>query len=324
MDSIDRAIEQVKPLVEAAPGAHTVMRGLEKRDGKITGKECVVVLVENKGEATALKFVLPYTVPVDGEPVRVDVQQSAPFSILLLRQGQPHCFVTQSFCAESIHQHQACFSPVVPGGVQISPRGANWVGTLGCPWKWNDGKDRYGFLTNRHVAGIASQAGHAMGQPDPQAKPVGALVKAELFRRDRANQVDLALYDSEVGGKHHVKPEVFGLPKLLPGIAALKLGDRVTKSGRTTGVTTGTVTGLDAQTTVGYGEHGNLGFNGQVVIEGDGGDFSAPGDSGSGIYLVESGGVQFGALLFAGGDGNTLANPAHLVQRAISGEPFTN
>lgn len=329
-DPIDRAIAQVAPIAAQDPGAHTVMRGLEKVGGEYTGRECVVVLVEEKKPLAEVQYVLPHAVPVNSEggevrPVRVDVQEAAPFKILLLHYGEWTIHSSLGAQASNPRPHQQCFSPTVPGGVQIAPAGANWVGTLGVPWRWKDqtGGARYGFLTNRHVAGLESKFGHRVGQPNPSARPVGELVTSWRLNTQDTNQLDLALYDSLIDGRHHVRPEVFGLRGLTAGVADLKLGDLVTKSGRTTGVTTGRVVGLDAQTTVNYGERGNLKFTQQVVIEGDGGgSFSEAGDSGASIWKVSGDRRVFSALLFAGGGGKTLANPGRLVVEALGGEPF--
>lgn len=318
-DPIDLAKAQVERLTEADPGAHTVMRGLEKKNGEYTGKECVVVLVEEKKPESELRYMLPRALVVGGngerETVRVDVQEAPAFKIQILKLGQePSLYAA--------NRHQSCFSPTVPGGAQISPAGANWVGTLGVPWRWNDseGKERFGFVTNRHVAGLENEPGHAMHQPNPSSKAIGRLVWSKPLNTTDPNQLDLSLFDSFLNSRHFVKPEVFSLRRIIGGVAALVLGDRVTKSGRTTGVTLGTVVGLDARTTVDYGERGALKFSQQVVIEGDGGqDASAAGDSGSGWFKVDGG---FGALLFAGGGGKTLANPANLVVEAIGGSPF--
>lgn len=81
------------------------------------------------------------------------------------------------------------------------------------------------------------------------------------------------------------------------GIRDLELGDAVQKSGRTTEYTTGIVEGVDVQSTVSYG--GPIAqFDDQILIVGNGTEFSAPGDSGSGIFDMSG---YLGALLFAGG-----------------------
>jgi hypothetical protein len=92
----------------------------------------------------------------------------------------------------------------------------------------------------------------------------------------------------------------------IQGFRDLELGDRVTKTGRTTETTTGIVDTIGAVSQVDYGAgKGIATFDDQFVIRADAGDFSRGGDSGSAI-VDEDGFV--GALLFAGGDGITLAN----------------
>ena len=94
--------------------------------------------------------------------------------------------------------------------------------------------------------------------------------------------------------------------------AAARLGMQVRKYGRTTGHTTGRISGINATMNVGFRD-GTARFTGQILISGDG--FSAPGDSGS---LIVSGGSGTNArrpvaLLFAGSQTSTLANPIDLV-----------
>lgn len=88
------------------------------------------------------------------------------------------------------------------------------------------------------------------------------------------------------------------------GVTPLVLGDSVAKVGRTTEVTDGTVIGEDARVVVDYGGP-TATFDGQIVIQGDHGDFSQGGDSGS---IVQKHG-WIGGLLFAGGSQVTIVNP---------------
>jgi len=90
------------------------------------------------------------------------------------------------------------------------------------------------------------------------------------------------------------------------------LGLSVQKYGRTTGLTTGRVSGINATIDVGY-RVGTARFQGQIVITGNG--FSAGGDSGSlivtkGLLLADRRPV---GLLFAGTASSTIANPIGLV-----------
>ncbi|MDX1493506.1 MAG: hypothetical protein R3253_05585 [Longimicrobiales bacterium] len=102
----------------------------------------------------------------------------------------------------------------------------------------------------------------------------------------------------------------YGAPRSSP--AEAELGMSVQKYGRTTGHTTGQISGLNATIDVGYRD-GKARFEGQIVISGRG--FSAGGDSGSlvvtkGLLLADRRPV---GLLFAGTQTTTLANPIDLV-----------
>ncbi len=91
-----------------------------------------------------------------------------------------------------------------------------------------------------------------------------------------------------------------------------RLGMEVQKYGRTTGPTTGRITGINAVLNVGFRE-GTARFTGQVVIARSG--FSGPGDSGS--LIVSRGRGEDDrrpvALLFAGSETSTIANPIDAV-----------
>ncbi len=81
----------------------------------------------------------------------------------------------------------------------------------------------------------------------------------------------------------------------------------VRKSGRTTGLSTGEITVLDATVDVSYGLFQSARFEGQIVT----GPMSSPGDSGS---LLVAGDSQLAVgLLFAGSDQATIHNPIQAV-----------
>lgn len=84
-------------------------------------------------------------------------------------------------------------------------------------------------------------------------------------------------------------------------------GDTVSKSGRTTGVTTSKVTYTGATVTVWYTSSKYAVFKDQIIISNNHGRFSAAGDSGSVIYNTNN---QFVGLLFAGSNTMTVANTA--------------
>ena len=85
------------------------------------------------------------------------------------------------------------------------------------------------------------------------------------------------------------------------GIAIV--GERVRKSGRTTGLTHGMISMVEATSSVDYGNDGMAIFEDQIVVTGD--KFSQPGDSGS-IVVNDDDAVV--GLLFAGSDTVTIVN----------------
>jgi hypothetical protein len=91
------------------------------------------------------------------------------------------------------------------------------------------------------------------------------------------------------------------------GTAAAVLGLAVRKSGRTTGLTTGTITVLEATVDVSYGTGRTARFEGQIV----GTAMSQGGDSGSLLVAGES--QQAVGLLFAGSEQTTVFNPIQAV-----------
>lgn len=124
------------------------------------------------------------------------------------------------------------------------------------------------------------------------------------------NRIDIALGEIYNGVAYNL--EVNGLVPVKE-IVKFKVGDRVIKSGRTTGITIGTVIDTAGVVTVSYPPNTAI-FENQVIIqkvnEGDSEQFSAGGDSGSGIYLCEEfkSTGKLGATLFAGSDTSTIAN----------------
>ncbi len=91
------------------------------------------------------------------------------------------------------------------------------------------------------------------------------------------------------------------------GTVAAALGMQVRKSGRTTGLTTGEITVLDATVSVSYGPGRLVTFENQIIA----GPMSQGGDSGSLVVAADS--LQAVGLLFAGSDQSTIFNPIQMV-----------
>lgn len=105
-----------------------------------------------------------------------------------------------------------------------------------------------------------------------------------------------------------VDPNILGIGPVKGTISA-ELDMKVQKSGRTTGLTTGTIMVKNVVMRVDYGDAGTCVFTNQLVSD----IKSGPGDSGSLIVDMQNRAV---GLLFAGGNNVTVLNPiADVVQQ---------
>jgi hypothetical protein len=126
-----------------------------------------------------------------------------------------------------------------------------------------------------------------------------------VFSSTASNTVDaaIALVTVDQVGKG-TPAGGYGVPSSTP-VSAI-LGQQVQKYGRTTKLTTGKVTGINATVMITY-DIGQTRFINQVIIKGSRGSFSAGGDSGS--LIVTKSGKKPVALLFAGSSSVTIGNP---------------
>lgn len=204
------------------------------------------------------------------------------------------------------------------------------VGTLGARVK--KGANVYA-LSNNHIYALENTAniGSTIVQPGPAdtdpvcddipADSIGTLddfVTIEFDGFDETptdNEVDAAIALSSTDELDNATPsDGYGVPKSDTDAAILNA--KVQKYGRTTGLTKGTITGINATVTVGY-DSGPARFVGQIVVSGDKGPFIKGGDSGS--LLVTDPGLNPVGLLFAGNrNGKTaFANQIDVVLSAF-------
>lgn len=103
----------------------------------------------------------------------------------------------------------------------------------------------------------------------------------------------------------------YGVPNKTPTAAALNM--TVQKFGRTTRLTRGTITGINATMAVGYADNWYALFSGQIIVETPGA-FVLPGDSGS-LVVTDDANANPVGLLFAGNADGTMAivNPINKV-----------
>jgi len=140
-------------------------------------------------------------------------------------------------------------------------------------------------------------------------KGIGSSFRVQGLQISQAtNRVDAAL--ALPLADNLVKDEILGIGAVNGWTEEVDVGTAVKKSGRTTGLTEGSVEVLDATVNVEYGEGKIATFTGQYVA----GPMSQGGDSGS---LVVDGQTRAVGLLFAGSDQTTIFNPIKEVIAAL-------
>lgn len=202
------------------------------------------------------------------------------------------------------------------------------AGTIGA--RVSDGRRTFA-LSNNHVFANRNDAnrgddilqpGRVDGGTDP-ANSIGTLHDFEPLLFCKAltcqdNRVDAAIALTSSDNLGTSTPEDgYGEPRTKTTTATL--GQAVQKYGRTTGLTTGVVSGLNATITVNYNT-GTARFVDQILISD--GRFSQGGDSGSLVVTQSSGRDDRRpvGLLFAGSNTHTIANPIDLVLDRFSVE----
>ena len=198
--------------------------------------------------------------------------------------------------------------------------------------------DKVYILSNNHVlaqegAGVVGVAGDWILQPgrvdlspgcgtlgERTAATIGTLAAfADIeFSRRASNIVDaaVALVPGAMGVDFLNETPAGGYGAVGSSTTTVSLGDVVHKNGRTTGPTSGTVTGTNASLIIRY-DSGRARFDSQIVITGTGGSFSASGDSGA--LVVDAGNNPVG-LHFAGSSSTSIANPIGDVITAMETE----
>jgi hypothetical protein len=198
------------------------------------------------------------------------------------------------------------------------------IGTLGCFAK--DQKNRVHLLTASYVLGFHDKAqigdlvfveGENPLNAQPVAKVSGnSLLPATVVTGSEAPSVGIGSACCELG----IVPDFDGLPPpwQIRGVGPAKIGDRVAKFGRTSGLTTGIVELVDLTVNLsGFGKRLLL-VKDCLKIRGDNGtEFSLAGDGGSAV--VRDDGTVLGIIIgaFAGSKdkaGSSIASP---IDRAL-------
>lgn len=202
----------------------------------------------------------------------------------------------------------------VPGGVSIGHPLAT-AGTLGCLARDMRAGKLLG-LSNNHVIALqwgslsAGKVGDPVLQPgpydggiDPQNR-IGELERWVPVKVDEPNKVDAAAFSSDLLAK---VVEDVGYP--LNTVEA-KSGMNVIKSGRTSGVTYGRISDVNA--TIKISGDGDITFTDCIIVPTP---LGMPGDSGSWVGQLET--FNTVGLLFAGSDTMTVLCKATNVEQML-------
>jgi len=294
--------------------------------GRESDETCIVVYVDHKEDEAGLSRWDRVPKAFDG--VRTDVVETGRFRALEL--------------LESVAVDRTRRLRPAPGGVSIAHAKVT-AGTLGILAHRPSGEAV--ILSNNHVLANSNDAkpGDPILQPGPYdgGRPQDAVASlaefipiqfkerdlgslGRFFERTLApalaplglglrrlpsgntNRVDAAI--AAPRNADDVAPDVLEIGRVA-GTADAALGQRVRKSGHTTGLTEGRITGLDAVVEVDYGGKSAV-FRGQIVSD----VLSRGGDSGS--LIVDDTNRAVG-LLFAGGQTTTILNPIDTVLAAL-------
>jgi hypothetical protein len=153
--------------------------------------------------------------------------------------------------------------------------------------------------------GDCSKANSFAGLGNRLAKALNSEHRVYAYRTQQAvNLVDAAvarpLNDRDVMDRVLEIGEISGAKDAIVGMP-------VRKSGRTSGLTSGSIIAIDAMVTVNYGAERKALFDQQIVS----GPMSQPGDSGS--LLIDGESQMAVGLLFAGSEQTTIYNPIKLI-----------
>ncbi|MBB5606489.1 MULTISPECIES: hypothetical protein [unclassified Janthinobacterium] len=191
------------------------------------------------------------------------------------------------------------------------------------------------ILSNNHV--LANSNGGAFGDCIVQPGPIdgGKCPQDQIATLERFVPINFSggvnFVDCTTGWAwpDRVRRELVflsgGVPayfRISSALVAPALGMLVGKSGRTTQLTQGRITGLGATINVNYGGGRIALFQDQIAIQGLSGAFSAGGDSGSSIWTWNQQRNPVG-LLFAGGGNITFANQMRRVVVALDISLYT-
>ena len=320
---ISEVKERHKESILAKPNVLGVGTGYKTQNGKQLGELCVIAMVSQKIPLAGLDP--SQLVPVEVEGISTDVIQvgflrahqertdrwrpalggvslghykitAGTLGVVVRdRKTGTRMILSNNHVLANNNQGQPGDPILQPGAVDGGREEDDTFGTLDrfCPIHFS-------------LSPVACRTAEAYaGFGNVMAKLLGSKHRVQAYWSDpqATNQVDAAL--AKPRNDMEVLDEILEIGAI-SGVLPVMLGMRVRKSGRTTGLTTGQITVLDATVTVDYGDR-SARFENQIVTTA----MSQPGDSGSLLVAGES--LQAVGLLFAGSDQVTLHNPIQSV-----------
>ena len=251
------------------------------------GNEVVVINVES-GKAHTV------SIPQQYEDENVEIRETGPFHSEVVRSEEPQNIDRKS-------KHRPVPAGVSAGHTQITAGTAGFI--------MEDGEGNRYPSSNNHVYANVNNAseGDVIVQPGPQdggtSSDQSGTLAGFIPISDGVN-VDFAWINSDV--EHTLELAGVGVPK--GDVAEVSVGDTLIKSGRTTGVTTGTVEQVSTDVNVGY-DGGTYQIKDCILTS----NMSQGGDSGSAVLKENT--MQPAGVLFAGSSSATLHSKAANVEQ---------
>jgi len=306
--------ERVADRLLAIPGVHAVGVGEKITAGERTGETSVRVYVTRK---RPLADVAPdERVPPDIEGVRTDVVER-PMPVVEQVAGIP---------ANAPDREDGGEYRPLRGGIQIARAGSSGVGTLGCICDVTGDASRIVALTCHHVVYSpgATPSNEEVGQPNGQSSSSASCddIFGHVLDAQLDEDVDVTLIRLNGGTQYWAQVEGAGVVHGSGPHPALN--DPVTKRGRTTGLTGGSVddvsTDGDVRNVDGSTRHYKraIQVHANPAVTPGPTDFTRAGDSGS-AYLNAAG--QVIAIHFAGspGTGHSWGTPIENIVNKFNG-----
>jgi hypothetical protein len=312
-EELGRSQSMAQDALMRLPNVVGVALGQQSVGGVYTGQRAIVVLVEQKIDASALPESALIPRAVHGIPT--DVKQ-----VGVIRAPEPVQPLATT-AAVSLTRR----SRPVRGGLSVG-HGRITAGTIGAacydaePFPGMPSK--YYILSNNHVLANSNDAapGDAILQPGPfdggteAGDVIGRLSRfipiqfsPEGAENPPNNEADAAVAEVDLVD---LERAIHWVGKPTHTVEKPDIDLQVAKCGRTTGFTTGKIMNINATVNVNYGAGRIARYIGQLITT----PMSAPGDSGSLITTLEGGAV---GLLFAGSELVTVVNPIEAVLRLL-------